>query len=228
MVPMLMPTISFTLLPLVHRSLSLPQGKKEIFPSYASPVQTPSAWNKQKEAERSAGLEVDDAQMILIAHCELCDIGIGPGHLEQELYLYPVYDHAILCIIHGREYLIKKEAIQQKGGHWFICCGGCARSRKRQLAPELCLFTAQHWTTNILMRRGEEDPLCSVPIEQFPLLWRNKDAYLTQRLAPFGLTLAWFLAKTCVTFPKEPTHPTSYRTPLLASQGMMLHPAYAS
>lgn len=218
------PIISITSFPPTIDIPALPRVPCFVPMPYESPMLKPSEWHAQKEAEQSARLEEEDPTHILIAHCELCDIGIGPGHIEQEMYLYFVHHESVLCIIHGREHLIKKEAIEELGGHWFLCCGGCARSKKRSLPQEQCLFNSTHWTTTALICQEGEAVQPLAP-HDFPRLWQQKDAYLTSRLAAFGLPLSWFSKKLAsevkVEVPVQPAQAPSTRT-TFASKGMAL------
>lgn len=200
-------------------SLPMPTPAQSIV-WYESPLWNSSYWHQQKVAEQSAHLEEDDPQMILIAHCELCDIGIGPGHIEQDLYVYHNTGQDVSCIIGGSEQYIRADDIRALGGHWFLCCGGCARRRTRQLPESCCIFDTRHWTTNLLTRRGNA-ALSPLAIEDFPRIWQQKDAYLRTRLAPFDLSLSWFLRKLAhIPVPPSPVLPHT-----LDLQGMA--PSYA-
>jgi hypothetical protein len=172
------PIITITTLPLSLQSPSV---------VYNSSVQKSHEWFRDRQSEESAQLETAKGELIAAAHCEICDIGIGPDHLEQELFVYPEHgERDVLCIIQGREHLLTKEDIRAMGGYWFYCCGGCARSRKRQLPESYCIYSYQHWTTNLLIQQ-EGEPLRALTDADFQAIWLAKDAYRSMKINLFLL-----------------------------------------
>lgn len=113
---------------------------------YDSPVQSPKAWHRDRVAEHSASLEPVPATIpVKIDSCSLCGIGIGPGHVETELYLYPVRDQWI-CDENDNYVFITNE--------WLVCCGGCARHSRRDLPDALCLIDYREWTAPLAQAQG--------------------------------------------------------------------------
>jgi hypothetical protein len=94
------------------------------------PVQRPRDWKREKDAELSAGLEESGHILVKSNLCSLCNIGIGPNHVEQEIYLYPIYQKSMWDANDNWVYVENQ---------WIFCCGHCARHKRRCL-PELFLL----------------------------------------------------------------------------------------
>jgi hypothetical protein len=95
------------------------------------PVQRPRDWKRERDAEQSAGIEESGHILVETNKCSLCNIGIGPNHIEQEMYLYPIYRKSMWD---GDDNWVFVE------GSCVFCCGGCARHRKRNLSDDFLLI----------------------------------------------------------------------------------------
>ena len=130
--------------------------------AFESPIQSSREWHAQKKAARDAGMNTPSslARDISLAECATCGIHIGPDHMEQEMYLYPVVqqrvrfsDDSLLYVEHG----------------WFEICGSCAR--RRGLDARLRFISPQLWQTTILLNNR----LDAIPPE------RQKEAFVAIR-----------------------------------------------
>jgi len=169
------------------RLISLP------FPAtpYKSPsVMSPHGWNIQKVAEQGANLEPKDQPFVWMTSCDHCAIGIGPGHVEHDLYCYFLTNREnVLCMINGSEKCISVGP----EGQYFFCCGGCARYRTRRLPESCCLFTSEMWTTdNLLLQHAERSSPLTTMLKE--ALRRYRALFLTWITFPFCLRYSLPLA----------------------------------
>ncbi|PZW21107.1 hypothetical protein EI42_05643 [Thermosporothrix hazakensis] len=89
-----------------------------------SQVESSTFWHENRRAELAAGLKPQKRLFFPIHFCSLCGIGIGPGHLEQEIYIFFVPEGYTLCDKDDNCFQV------QEGGELFFICGGCARTKK--------------------------------------------------------------------------------------------------
>lgn len=119
--------------PTSNPTFSSPTTLKSHLP-WESPVETTKGWRHYKSAEKSAGMEsACDQVLVKYFTCDLCEIGIGPDHHEQELYFLP--------IVEGKECLVDTVTIIKH--KCLQICGGCARNR--HLSEEHCIIPETLW-----------------------------------------------------------------------------------
>jgi hypothetical protein len=166
-------------------------------------------WYPQQRAERSAFSEIITVFLQCI-RCLLCDIWIGPGHYEQEIYLYSARNEQILCYIdhHESMYTIAETPLL------IPCCGTCAQ--RRLSSQPIRVFGPEHWTTTLLLPHL---PLHTATVEEVPLLVEEARLLLalyTSRIWHFLVFLfrlhipwAWVFCST----PHPPTNKYSLSPP---------------
>jgi hypothetical protein len=92
--------------------------------------------------EKAAGHETNTSKIMTDWFvCDLCRIGIGPNHCQQEVYLYPVYDQK--AKLHG-------EGLGYVASDILHICGECAMWKSRDLPEWLCCIGAWAWETDRL------------------------------------------------------------------------------
>lgn len=107
------------------------------------PIESRRERHQQKQAEEGAFGTQDDHILMSLFFCETCQVGIGPDHVEQELWLY----HATCVTIAIGEIPTYFEDA------YLRICGGCA---KRYRLPEKdCLVHPEYWLTTILIEPDE-------------------------------------------------------------------------
>lgn len=116
------------------------------------PVQRPRDWKRERDAEASAGLEESGHILVEALKCQVCNIGIGPNHLEQKLYVYPVYHKSMWD---GDDNWVYVE------NTWMVCCGSCAHHKRRNLPDLFLLIDYQE-----LRREKKKEPVVDLSIEQ--------------------------------------------------------------
>src|ERR1700719_1218426 len=106
---------------------------------YSSPVQRTGKWRAQRSAEQDSGLLSKEmaARILVKEHeCAMCEIGIGPDHVENELWLWygrPTLIDRVYDLGEGVEPLHEKQKVWLSsspgapGQQWFKICGTCAR-----------------------------------------------------------------------------------------------------
>jgi hypothetical protein len=115
--------------------------------SYESPQRKYSVmrvrdWRAQDKMERAAGHETNTGSVMTDWFtCDLCRIGIGPNHCQQEVYLYPVYDQK--AKLHG-------EGLGYVASDILHICGECASWKSRDLPEWLCCIGPWAWETDRL------------------------------------------------------------------------------
>ena len=124
-------------------------------------LQSTKDWRAEKKAEHSAYQET--RALVDFFSCDICGIGMGPGHYEQEVYLYPVYE-CIMCILDDEDY---------SETHIFLdcltVCGTCA-GRKRLADLHLVVSSCQ-WQESYTRLLKEVSTLAQAWRALLWLLW---------------------------------------------------------
>jgi len=101
-----------------------------------------SKWREEKKAEKAAGYT--PKIMLDLFKCDLCDIGIGPNHKEQELHLWHVVDRTVK-VVDVRRYF---------KDNWLNVCEGCMRFHKLPL-DHLVVSPEDYLTRKLLDADGQ-------------------------------------------------------------------------
>lgn len=100
-------------------------------------------WRAQDKMEKAAGRQTNTSKIMTDWFtCDLCRIGIGPNHCQQEVYLYPVYDQK--AKLHG-------EGLGYVASDILHICGECATWKSRALPEWLCCIGPWAWETDRLV-----------------------------------------------------------------------------
>lgn len=109
---------------------------------FASRIHREGQWYHYGEEEAGAARIRGNITNVPLAglfelSCEICDIFMGPGHEEQEIWFYPVYQTALktIALVHPRLYTQKV----------FRLCGKCAH--RKQLTQDIwSILTPASWS----------------------------------------------------------------------------------
>ncbi len=140
-------TFSVTPLPVIPLPSPLPPI---LWPSPVT-VETVAGWRAYKRAEEAAGLtgptptRIDTPSFF----CAACDIGIGKGFYETEMYLWPLYKQQA-CLA-DKTYYFTIDAL--------YVCGGCAR--RRGLPHRYLLIPASAWDNADIITTAQVTPLAA-------------------------------------------------------------------
>lgn len=155
-----LPSISPALCPALFSIPRTPPAFPLVFPS---PVQSVSAWRKQAKAEKGAGMPSTQSRVLIKSFtCNLCWIGIGRNHHEQELYLLPLVNQDIW---------VGDDVQPTHFDHALLyCCGGCAR--RRQLPESHLVVPASAWQEAfVLSTRDIQGAIAAFERDVLPSLW---------------------------------------------------------
>lgn len=114
-------------------------------PYFESPVQRVRDWRHQDKAERSAGLKTPSV-LVSSFICQVCGVHVGKGHVEIELYFWPVIGQRV-CLVDRIRFL-------EFAG--LLVCGGCAR--RRNLSESLLLVPGEIWQRHTILSRQYIEP----------------------------------------------------------------------